>query len=137
VNLDELEKKIIEVKKKGLNILIENELIADVRGQYYNELIEKKLNAISDRVRRNILFLNKLHKNNISGNQIREFMGIEVEPNLNKIAYESYNITSLRTAIILSEFYGVPVELFLFQDIESNAEIFRSIYPALFRQSRD
>lgn len=137
MHLDELETKIIEIKKRGLNILLENELIADVRGQYYNQLLEKKLNQISNRVRRNILFMNKIHKNNISSNKIKEFMGIDVENNLNKIAYEDYNITSLRTAILISEFYGLPVELFLFQDLETNEETLRQFYPTFFRQSRD
>lgn len=64
-------------------------------------------------------------------------MGMEVENNLHKIAFGDSNLTSLKTAILVAEFYGVPVEILLFQDIEANAETFRQFYPALFRQNRD
>lgn len=137
MSLDELDKKIIEIKKKGLNILLENEFIADVRNQYYTQFIDKKLNHISHQVRRNIFFMNKIHKNNISASKIKEFMGIDIENNFNRIAYEETKLTSLKTAIIISEFYGLPVELFLFQDLETNEETFRQLYPSLFRQGRD
>jgi hypothetical protein len=137
VTLDELEHRIIELKKRGLNILVENELIAELRSQYYDTFIEKKLDSITNQVRNNVRFLGSLHKEFISSNKIKEFMGIQVDGNLGKILYGEYTLHSLKTAIIIAEFYGVPVEILLFQDLEANAETFKQLYPALFRQSRN
>lgn len=137
MTLDELDKKIIEVKKRGLNILIENELIADLRKEYYNGLLKRKMTRITDQVRRNVLFMTKIHNQTISQGKIKEFMGIDVETNIHKVIYGESTLASLKTAILIAEFYGVPVEILLFQDIEANAETFRQFYPALFRQNRD
>ena len=137
MNLDQLDKKIIEVKRRGLNILVENELIADLRNQYYTLLIERKINRISDQVRRNVNFLQRAHGETISSNKIKEFMGMETEYSFNKIIYENNSLTSLKTATLIAEFYGIPVEILLFQDLEANVETFRQLYPALFRQNRD
>ena len=64
-------------------------------------------------------------------------MGIQIDANLSKILYGEYTLSSLRTAIVIAEFYGVPVDILLFQDLEANAETFKQLYPALFRQSRN
>ena len=137
MTLDELDKKIIEIKQRGLNVLVENELIADLRSQYYTLLLERKISHISDQVRRNVLFLQRAHGQTISTNKIKEFMGMEVENSFNKIIYENNSLTSLKTAILISEFYGIPVEILLFQDLEANVETFRQLYPTLFRQGRN
>lgn len=64
-------------------------------------------------------------------------MGMDADTNIHRIIYGESALTSLRTAILIAEFYGVPVEILLFQDIEPNVETFRKLYPALFRQNRD
>lgn len=137
MSLDELESKIVEVKKRGLNLLIENELIADLRGEYYSGLLKRKMNRITEQVRRNVLFMTKIHGQTISPSKIKEFMGMDVETNIHRVIYGDSVLASLRTAILIAEFYGVPVEILLFQDIEPNVETFRKLYPALFRQNRD
>jgi hypothetical protein len=137
LSLDELEQKIVETKKRGLNLLIENELIADLRGEYYSGLLKRKMNRITDQVRRNVLFMTKIHGQTISPSKIKEFMGMDADTNIHRIIYGESALTSLRTAILIAEFYGVPVEILLFQDIEPNVETFRKLYPALFRQNRD
>ena len=137
MTLDELDKKIIEVKRRGLNILVETELIADLRSQYYEKLVERKLENISAQLRRNVVFLGNAHKQTISSAKIKEFMGINLEFNIHKIVYGDAKISSLKLAIYIAEFYGVPVEILLFQDLEANAETFKQLYPSLFRQSRD
>lgn len=137
MSLDELESKIVEVKKRGLNLLIENELIADLRGEYYSGLLKRKMNRITEQVRRNVLFMTKIHGQTISPSKIKEFMGMDVETNIHRVIYGDSVLASLRTAILIAQFYGVPVEILLFQDIEPNVETFRKLYPALFRQNRD
>jgi hypothetical protein len=133
---DELDKKIIEIKKRGLNNFVENELIADLRKEYYEKAIEKKIHRLSDRFRANVLYLNRLHKENCSSNKIKEFMGLEMPIDFNKIIYDENKLYSLRQAIIVAEFFGLPVELLLFNDLQANGDTLKAEYPALFRQSR-
>lgn len=133
---DELDRKIIEIKKRGLNNFVENELIADLRKEYYIENIDKKINRLTERFRANVLYLNRLHKENCSSNKIKEFMGLMMPNDFNKILYEHNNLYSLRQAIIVAEFFGLPVELLLFNDLEANGNTLKAEYPALFRQSR-
>jgi hypothetical protein len=133
---DELDKKIIEIKKRGLNNFVENELIADLRKEYYEKTIEKKIHFLSDRFRANVLYLNRLHKENCSSNKIKEFMGLEMPNDFNKIIYDENRLYSLRQAIIVAEFFGLPVELLLFNDLQANGDTLKTEYPALFRQSR-
>lgn len=137
MTLDELDRKIIELKKRGLNILIENELLADLRGRYYETAIDKKVESITNQLRKNVFFLGTIHDQNVSYSKIKEFMGITTDSNLNKILYEDYSLTYIKTAITVAEFYGVPVEILLFQDLEANEQTFRQLYPALFRQGRN
>lgn len=133
---DELDKKIIEIKKRGLNNFVENELIADLRKEYYEKAIEKKIHRLSDRFRANVLYLNRLHKETCSSNKIKEFMGLEMPNEFNKIIYDEHRLYSLRQAIIVAEFFGLPVELLLFNDLEANGDTLKAEYPTLFRQSR-
>lgn len=137
MTFDELEQKIIEIRRRGLNIIVQTELISVVRGQYYNELIAKKHKAISDLFKKNINFLASLHKQKVTVNLIQESMGIQPDLNLNKIVYGNLSINNIKTAISVAEFYGLPVELLLFNDLEANAKTLKEIYPALFRQGRD
>ena len=134
---DELDKKIIEIKKRGLNNFVENELIAGLRSDYYEKAINKKISSLSSRFRENILYLNRLHKQNCSAQKIKEFMGLDMPNDFNKILYEEGKLYSLRQAIIAAEFFGLPIELILFTDLQANADTLKTEYPALFRQSRD
>ena len=133
---DDLERKIISVKKRGLNILVENELIRSARKEYYTELAEKKLKSISETFRKNVLFLGKVHGDYVTNHKIFEFMGIDMDMHVSRVLYENANVTSIRQALFVSEYYGVPVEVMLFQDIQANEETFKQLYPALFKQSR-
>jgi hypothetical protein len=133
---DELDIKIIEIKRRGLNNFVENELIADLRKEYYGKAIEKKIHRLSDRFRSNVLYLSRIHKEACSAQKIKEFMGVDMPNDFNKILYEESKLYSLRQAIIVSEFFGLPVELLLFTDLEANGNTLKTEYPALFRQSR-
>jgi hypothetical protein len=133
---DELDKKIIEIKKRGLNNFVENDLIASLRSEYYEKAIDKKIFNLSSRFKQNVLYLNKLHRQNCSVQKIKEFMGLDMPNEFNKILYEEGKLYSLRQAIITAEFFGLPFELLLFTDLEANANTLKEEYPALFRQSR-
>lgn len=137
MSIDELERRIVEVKKRGLNIIVETELIATLRGDYYEKLISKKQRAITDLFKQNIFYLSSLHNQLATSNALLENMGVTVDKNFNKIIYSDYLLYSIRTAIVVSEFYGLPVEYLLFTDLKANAETLKTFYPALFRQGRD
>lgn len=136
MTFDELESKIIGVKKRGLNILIENELIAKIRKEYYDVQIEKQVQHLSNRFRTNVRFLNRIHGEACSAQKIKEFMGVEIDLSINKIFYEDKSLYSLKQAYIVSEFFGLPVELLLFQDLELNYESLSKSYSNLFKQNR-
>lgn len=137
MTFDELEKKIIEIRKRGLNIVVQTELIATIRGEYYNKLIAKKHKATSDLFKKNINYLASLHKQKVTSNLIQESMGLQPDINLNKIVYGNLMINNIKTAITVAEFYGLPVDLLLFNDLEANAKTLKEVYPALFRQGRN
>jgi hypothetical protein len=137
MTFDDLERKIIEIRKRGLNIVVQTELIANVRGEYYEKLIAKKHSAINDLFRKNINYLASLHKQKVTSNLIQETMGIQPDLNLNKVIYGSFTINNIKTAIAVAEFYGLPVDLLLFNDLEANAQTLKELYPAIFRQGRN
>lgn len=137
MTFDELEKKIVGIKKRGLNILVENELITKVRKEYYDTQINKKVEHISHRFRENVFFLNKIHKENCSAQKIKHYMGVDIDISINKVLYEQKALYSLKHAYIISEFFGLPVELLLFQDLEPNYEILSREYGNLFKQDRN
>ena len=136
MTFDELESKTIGIKKRGLNILIENELISKVRKEYYDAQIEKQVQHLSDRFRKNVRFLNRIHGEGCSAQKIKEFMGVEIDLSINKVLYEDKSLYSLKHAYIVSEFFGLPVELFLFHDLEVNYENLSKEYSNLFKQNR-
>lgn len=137
MTIDELEKKIIEIKKRGLNIIVENELIATLRGDYYEKLIDRRMNSITELFRKNVRYLGVIHQQAIYSEVVKEHMGLNPEVNINKIIYGNYNVSNLKAAIIVAEFYGLPVEYLLFTDLEANAKTLKEQYPALYRQSRN
>lgn len=117
--------------------MVENELITDVRKRYHNEKLNEAITAMTERVRRNNKFLGRLHGEYCSWQKIKSFMGIEYDPDLNKVLYEDNNLYSLRMAYGIAEFYGIPMELLLFTDLEANEDIIKREYPALIKQSRN
>jgi hypothetical protein len=136
MTFDELESKTIGIKKRGLNILVENELIARVRKEYYDAQIEKQIQHLSNRFRQNVRFLNRIHGEACSAQKIKEFMGVEIDNSINKTLYEEKGIYSLKQAYIVAEFFGLPAELLLFNDLEVNYEHLSKEYSNLFKQNR-
>ena len=133
MTLDELDKKIIEIKKKGLHKVIELEHIRKIRGEYYEKKTEKSLQALSSRFFKNIMFLSNKFKSFPSGNNIREFMGISPSSTYDAFVKNYSDFFSIKDVILVSEYYGVPVNLLLFDDIEIYGEQIWKEYPTLFK----
>jgi len=137
MNYDQLEDKIRSIKKRGLNIMVENELIADARKTYHEERMRKKLETMADLIRRNNNFLGKLHGEYCSAQKIKSFMGLETSSNLNKALYENGIFYNLHSIYAVAEFYGIPMELLMYTDLEANEDIIKREYPAIIRQGRN
>jgi hypothetical protein len=137
MNYDQLEDKIRSIKKRGLNIMVENELIADARKTYHEERMRKKLETMADLIRRNNNFLGKIHGEYCSAQKIKSFMGLETSGNLNKALYENGIFYNLHSIYAVAEFYGIPMELLMYTDLEANEDIIKREYPAIIRQGRN
>jgi len=137
MNYDQLEDKIRSIKKRGLNIMVENELIADARKTYHEERMRKKLETMADLIRRNNNFLGKIHGEYCSAQKIKSFMGLETSANLNKALYENGIFYNLHSIYAVAEFYGIPMELLMYTDLEANEDIIKREYPAIIRQGRN
>ena len=134
---DELDKKIIDIKKKGLNIILEASMIAEIRESFYNVRIDEKMQEISNTFVKNVRYLETLHGQFPTYGKIREFMGVIAHPDHNDYIFGKKRVGSLRTFFLVGEFYGLPVELLLFNDLETHGDILKKTYPALFKQSRN
>lgn len=134
MTLDDLDKKLIEIRKRGLSKLLEYELIAKARGEYYQEKINAMENTISERFFKNVDFLARLHKSFPSATNIKDNMGYQVDHYYANCVNNS-NLYSVKHAVIISQYYGIPVELLLFSDIELYGERIRKEYPSFFKQS--
>ena len=138
MNRDELEVKIIQVKKRGLPAKVEESIIRETRQEFYDKYFYNKIKHITMRFSRNILFLAKLHGTKFNIRQIYDTMGVTLGfSTFNDILYNKHVLDGLRTPLILAEYFGIPVELLLFQDLEANESALKEQYPALFKQSRD
>lgn len=131
---DELDKGINEIKKKGLNKIVELEKIRKLREGYYTEKNDKSMQIIAERFYRNIMFLSNKFKSFPSSSKIKEFMGIDVSNTYDNFVKNNSTFFTLKDAVIVSGYYGVPVNLLLFDDLEIYGEQIWKEYHTLFKQ---
>jgi hypothetical protein len=131
---DELEQVIVDIRKRGLPKLLEFELIGKARGEYYEERINILNSQISERFFNNVDFLSRMHRSFPSATNIKEYMGYQVD-NYYSNMMSANKLFSIKQAIVVSKYYGIPIELLLFQDLELYGERIRKDYPTFFKQS--
>jgi hypothetical protein len=131
---DELEQIIVDIRKRGLPKLLEFELIGKARGEYYEERINILNAQISERFFNNVDFLSRMHRSFPSATNIKEYMGYQVD-NYYSNMMSANKLFSIKQAIVVSKYYGIPIELLLFQDLELYGERIRKDYPTFFKQS--
>jgi hypothetical protein len=131
---DELEQIIVDIRKRGLPKLLEFELIGKARGEYYEERINILNSQISERFFNNVDFLSRMHRSFPSATNIKEYMGYQVD-NYYSNMMSANKLFSIKQAIVVSKYYGIPIELLLFQDLELYGERIRKDYPTFFKQS--
>lgn len=134
MTVDDLDKKIINIKKRGLSKLVEIQLIGEVKGQFYKERIKNTENSISAQFHKNIEFLSAKLKSFPSASNIKEFMGITPDQYYDSFIKNKSNIFSLSQVLLASQYYGLPIDLLLFHDLSLHVEHLRKEYPAIFKQ---
>ena len=133
---DELDNKIIAVKKKGLSTILEISQIAELRSDFYKERMQSDLDFISDRFHANVEVLSRIHKVKPTVNNFKEFMGLTVDSAYTNFLFKNGTMTYLPFALYVSYFYGVPVEMLLFSDLELHEQTIKQKYPFVFQQNQ-
>jgi hypothetical protein len=129
---DELDKKIIEIKKKGYPYILQQSKISEVRGRYYTDELDKEVDRMTERVHENIMFLSKMHKSWPNANNVKEFVGIRVTTGYDKFINQRMKIVNFEYLIVVSIYYNIPVEILLFTDIQANEKSIKEQYPFVF-----
>lgn len=135
MSYDDLDKKIISIKKRGLSKMLELNLISQARGEYYGEKIDTMEKEISTRFFQNLEFLSRMHRSFPSSSNVKDFMGVAVDQYYASVMRSEERIFSIRHVLIVSQYYGIPIQLLLFNDLELYGERIRTEYPTFFKQS--
>ena len=135
MSYDDLDKKIISIKKRGLSKMLELNLISQARGEYYGEKIDTMEKEISTRFFQNLEFLSRMHRSFPSSTSVKDFMGVAVDQYYASVMRSEERIFSIRHVLIVSQYYGIPIQLLLFNDLEIYGERIRTEYPTFFKQS--
>lgn len=133
---DDLDESIREIKKKGLSTILEISKIAEVRSSFYKEKIQDDIDFITDRFHKNVSVLSRIHKVKPTVNNFKEFMGISIGSEYTNFLFKEGTMTYLPYAIYISYFYGIPVEMLLFSDLELHEQTIKQKYPFVFKQNQ-
>jgi hypothetical protein len=133
---DDLDKRIISIKNKGLPKVVELQQLNELRSEYYSERIGNLENALSKRLFKNINYLATYFKSFPSNSNIQEFMGITLSPYFDIFIKTQGGIPPFKDIIAISEYYGVPVNLLIFDDIEIYGEQIWKKHNTIFKQSK-
>jgi len=136
MNLDDLDKKIISIKNKGLHKVVELQQLKEVRSEYYSKRLTTLEGTLSKRLFKNINYLATLFKSFPSNSNLQEFMGITLSPYFDIFIKTQGGIPPFKDIIAISEYYGVPVNLLIFDDIEIYGEQIWKEHNTIFKQSK-
>lgn len=117
--------------------MVEQEMISQIRAEYYTDRFRTKSEELTNRFVRNLGLLSKIHRDMITANKVRLQMGLNITHEDEKVYRGEYRLNNIRLAMIAAEYYGVPLEILLFKDITTDEQLFRQQYPTLIRQNRD
>lgn len=136
MTLDELDKKLINIKSKGLPKVVELQQIKEVRSEYYRERISNIENSLSARIFKNINYLATKFKSFPSNSNIQEFMGVTLSPYFDVFMKNQGGLLPFKDMVAISEYYGVPLNLLIFEDIEIYGEQIWKEYNTIFKQGK-
>lgn len=133
---DELDEKIRAIKKKGLSTILEISQIAEIRSEFYKNRMQNDLDFISNRLHANVEVLSRIHKVKPTVNNFKEFMGLTIDSAYTNFLFKNGTMTYLPYALYISYFYGIPVEMLLFSDLELHEQTIKQKYPFVFKQNQ-
>lgn len=136
MTLDELDKKLINIKSKGLPKVVELQQIKEVRSEYYRQRISNIENSLSARIFKNINYLATKFKSFPSNSNIQEFMGVTLSPYFDVFMKNQGGLLPFKDMVAISEYYGVPLNLLIFEDIEIYGEQIWKEYNTIFKQGK-
>lgn len=136
MTFDELDKKIISIRKKGLPKVVELQQIKEVRSEYYKERITYVESSISKRVFKNINYLATKFKSFPANNNIQEFLGVSLSPYFDTFIKTQMGSLPMKDIIVISEYYGVPANLIIFEDLEIYGEQIWKEHHTFFKQGK-
>lgn len=137
MTFDDLDREVNSVKKKGLSPFVQENLIKQVRKQFYEEKIAKDLKAIVSLIHKNTLFLERQIKASASSHNIKDYLGVSLAYNYQDWYLGKETSFRLEFALIIANYFAVPVELLMFTDLEANERTIKEQYPLIFKQSRN
>lgn len=133
---DELDEKIRAIKKKGLSTILEISQIAEIRSEFYKNRMQNDLDFISNRLHANVEVLSRIHKVKPTVNNFKEFMGLTIDSAYTNFLFKNGTMTYLPYALYISYFYGIPLEMLLFSDLELHEQTIKQKYPFVFKQNQ-
>jgi hypothetical protein len=131
--------KLEKIRNSGERPLVKEHLIKRLTGDYYEYRTNLISSVIHDNLNKNMETLAEYIGRKCTPRNISTFMG-GLESPADLYAYWTIGtpITSIRSISFLCEFYAIPMEILLFQDIRAlyDKQTFQKVYADLSRQSR-
>lgn len=119
--------------------LVKKQKIRKITGDYFRYRLSKGWEEMHKNIVKNMETLALYTGRQCTPTNVSRYMGIAGPPDFFSYWTEDHYLNSFRSAVLISEFYAVPVEMLMFQDIKAlygSREIFEEKYASLIRQTR-
>ena len=136
MTFDELDQEIVLIKRKGLTPFVEQNLIKQVRKDFYSEKLKKDQLEMFSLLHRNIRFLERQYKTYANSVNIQDYLGINISHMYKDWYMGNMSLGSFEFFLYIAYFFSIPVEILMFTDLEANENTIKKQYPLIFKQSR-
>ena len=120
--------------------LMKMQKIRRLTGDYYQQSIRSKTSTVQNNVSKNLETLSDFTGKKATPTNINRYMGTSCPEDLFDYWTNDFrSIHAIRSFVFISEFYCVPLEMLMFQDIRAiygTKQNFEEEYASLVRQSR-
>ncbi len=132
----DFEKALLEIKFSGEREIIKVKKTRELTQRFWTKNVRGQCDHISDRLVRNMQTLYEYTGRKCTPKNISDYMCMGTPEDLMKFFEEGFRIASIRSAVLMAEFYRLPVEMIMFQDIKAiyEKEEFRKQYAFIIRQ---
>lgn len=133
---EDFNRKYSEIKQKGLPYIVEINRLRHLRREYYTDRIEDTRLNIQDNIKRNVRFLMFKIGRGPTRRSIDDYMSVDVHHDLDVYLKHNFGPDTLTTIITLSEFYRIPIEKLMFEDLTVYGDDIKKHYPVLIGEGR-